>query len=66
MKDAINIENKGDIIMSDFRKKVEEDWESYKKDKSKELYPNILLMGISGAGKSSLINFELILQRFLI
>ena len=42
--------------MSDFRKKVEEDWESYKKDKSKELYPNILLMGISGAGKSSLIN----------
>ena len=31
-------------------------WEKYQSEKKNELYPNIMLLGISGAGKSSLIN----------
>lgn len=42
--------------MGDFRKIIEDNWEKYKSEKANEAYPNILLLGISGAGKSSLIN----------
>ena len=42
--------------MNKFEEKINTAWENYQQEKKNELYPNIMLLGISGAGKSSLIN----------
>ena len=42
--------------MNEFQRKIEESWDQYRKEKSNQLYPNVMLLGISGAGKSSLVN----------
>ena len=42
--------------MNSFERKIEESWNQYKIEKANQLFPNIMLIGISGAGKSSLIN----------
>lgn len=41
--------------MNDCEKKFNEEWHKYQTEK-KNMYPNIMLLGTSGAGKSSLIN----------
>lgn len=41
--------------MNDYEKKFNEKWHKYQTEK-KNMYPNIMLLGTSGAGKSSLIN----------
>ncbi|MDD3570374.1 MAG: 50S ribosome-binding GTPase, partial [Lachnospiraceae bacterium] len=38
---------------SDYEVQIEQEWEEFKKN---EVYPNILLLGMTGCGKSSLIN----------
>jgi len=47
---------KGLISMNKFEEEFNEEWEKYQEQKKKELYPNVMLIGASGAGKSSLIN----------
>lgn len=42
--------------MNKFEENMNAAWEKYQSEKKNELYPNIMLLGISGAGKSSLIN----------
>lgn len=42
--------------MNNFESKINEAWEEYRIKKANELYPNIMLLGVSGAGKSSLMN----------
>ena len=42
--------------MASLERKIQEEWEKYQKENQNSTYPNILLLGISGAGKSSLIN----------
>lgn len=42
--------------MNKFEENMNVAWEKYQSEKKDELYPNIMLLGISGAGKSSLIN----------
>lgn len=42
--------------MSSFQDKVQSEWEKYQRNRKNELYPNIMLLGASGVGKSSLIN----------
>lgn len=42
--------------MGAFQEKVQSEWEKYQKEKKYELLPNIMLLGASGVGKSSLIN----------
>ena len=39
-----------------FREEIERKWEEYQEKNKNTLYPNIMLVGASGAGKSSLIN----------
>lgn len=53
-------------MMNKFEENMNAAWEKYQSEKKNELYPNIMLLGISGAGKSSLINaiFKRDLQRF--
>lgn len=36
--------------------KFQDEWESYKQERKETFFPNILIAGVSGAGKSSLIN----------
>lgn len=43
-------------MMNKFEENMNAAWEKYQSEKKNELYPNIMLLGISGAGKSSLIN----------
>ncbi len=43
-------------MSNDFETQFEREWEQYHANKRNELYPNIMLIGTSGAGKSSLIN----------
>lgn len=43
-------------MMNKFEENMNAAWEKYRSEKKSELYPNIMLLGISGAGKSSLIN----------
>ena len=42
--------------MNAFELKIEESWNQYRLEKANQLYPNIMLLGVTGAGKSSLIN----------
>lgn len=42
--------------MNTFEMKIEEAWNNYRLEKVNQLYPNIMLLGVTGAGKSSLIN----------
>lgn len=42
--------------MGNIDEQIKEEWEKYQEEKAGKLLPNILLLGISGAGKSSLIN----------
>lgn len=42
--------------MNIFEKKIDEEWKKFQEKKKNELYPNIMLIGVSGAGKSSLVN----------
>ena len=42
--------------MNKFEENINAAWKKYQSEKKDELYPNIMLLGISGAGKSSLIN----------
>lgn len=42
--------------MIDFKEKIESAWEAYRRDKANEMYPNIMILGITRAGKSSLVN----------
>lgn len=42
--------------MTELENKIKEEWEKYQNQNLNKLYPNILVLGISGAGKSSLIN----------
>lgn len=42
--------------MNSFEMKIEEAWNQYRIEKANQLYPNIMLLGVTGAGKSSLIN----------
>lgn len=41
---------------NDYSEHLEKLWEEFVKDERKKKYPNIMLIGISGAGKSSLVN----------
>ena len=41
---------------STWEEKFQNEWESYKQEQKKTFFPNILIAGVSGAGKSSLIN----------
>lgn len=43
-------------MMNKFEENINAAWKKYQSEKKDELYPNIMLLGISGAGKSSLIN----------
>lgn len=53
-------------MMNKFEENINAAWKKYQSEKKDELYPNIMLLGISGAGKSSLINsvFKRNLQMF--
>lgn len=42
--------------MNIFESKINEAWENYRNEKANELYPNVMFLGVSGAGKSSLMN----------
>ena len=42
--------------MNEFERRINDAWEEYRTNKANELYPNIMLLGFSGAGKSSLVN----------
>lgn len=42
--------------MNKFEERINEEWEKYQAEKKDEQYPNIMLIGASGSGKSSLIN----------
>lgn len=42
--------------MNVFESKIEEAWNQYRNEKANQLCPNIMLLGVTGAGKSSLIN----------
>ncbi|MBD5560383.1 MAG: DUF697 domain-containing protein [Clostridia bacterium] len=39
-----------------FEQKIENEWEQFQRQHEDELYPNVMLLGASGVGKSSLIN----------
>ena len=41
--------------MNDYEKRFNEEWNKYQSENENK-YPNIMLLGTSGAGKSSLIN----------
>lgn len=41
---------------SAFEKGLKKAWEKYLKEERKKKYPNIMLLGISGASKSTLVN----------
>ena len=43
------------LLVNDYEKKFNEEWNKYQSE-NKNKYPNIMLLGTSGAGKSSLIN----------
>lgn len=42
--------------MSNFQKTVEAKWKEYQENQKDKYYPNVMIIGTSGAGKSSLIN----------
>ncbi len=39
-----------------FQEGLDKAWQEYVKTQREKKYPNIMLLGISGAGKSSLVN----------
>lgn len=43
-------------MLNPFEQKIEDEWADFQRSHADECYPNIMLLGASGVGKSSLIN----------
>ncbi len=42
--------------MDNYKKEMIKEWEKYQQEYQNGMYPNIMILGVTGAGKSSLIN----------